>query len=150
MFLKIFTAFIVLSISKITIPKTYYNVHSDRLFNVRVSGTSKWDNPKVKDASVTLCGGQDLTVCASKNLNNNTDFLVAVFKSSSISLESFLVQFKYDLNGQKHYLTVKIPDACKNIPIHTKLDYTIYLNTTDFMCNLNDVYIDSLAKNFQE
>uniref|UniRef100_A0A0N5BF02 CBM49 domain-containing protein n=1 Tax=Strongyloides papillosus TaxID=174720 RepID=A0A0N5BF02_STREA len=144
MFLKLFTAFTIILISRSLTTNVDISLENNKEFNVIVEGTLSWNDQNVKNVKGEL-QKNDKTVTSAKYEQNPSTIYLTAYKYTTDSLDAFSVKFGYDVadSGLQGELVKKIPENCINVNSDVN-DETLNLKDGDFTCNLGYVYI---AKN---
>uniref|UniRef100_A0A0K0FS70 CBM49 domain-containing protein n=1 Tax=Strongyloides venezuelensis TaxID=75913 RepID=A0A0K0FS70_STRVS len=142
MLLKLFTAVVIISISKVFLCLKYYNNRSSNIFNVTVVGTPWWNDETVKPINVTLRNKNGHTVYNTiTNITNNTQFLFSKSTSNNLDLDDFFVRLDYNCSNTPFDFPNYIPNDCMNWnDIFNNKNETL-LKSDHLYCDFKGIYL---------
>uniref|UniRef100_A0A0K0F1G3 Uncharacterized protein n=1 Tax=Strongyloides venezuelensis TaxID=75913 RepID=A0A0K0F1G3_STRVS len=142
MLLKLFTAVIIISISKVFLCIHYYNNRYYFEYYITVAGKPWWNDTKIKETNVTLSNANGSIVYGTeKNVKNGTQFSFWKYKDENKEIEDYSVRLDYNCSETPKNLIKKVPDDCTNFDTQLDKDYERKLKFDDFYCNLGYIYL---------
>uniref|UniRef100_A0A0N5BCE2 Uncharacterized protein n=1 Tax=Strongyloides papillosus TaxID=174720 RepID=A0A0N5BCE2_STREA len=138
MFLKIFTAFTIILISK-----TYGNLDNQQGLYVIVDGYPWWNDGNVNNVNAVLANA-GTKLSSNENIQNHSSIYLTGYVSTKNPLDGLTVTFNYNLEGQVKELIKKIPDSCidSESKAEKRSSETVDSKDQDYNCHLGDVRLD--------
>uniref|UniRef100_A0A0N5BB49 Secreted protein n=1 Tax=Strongyloides papillosus TaxID=174720 RepID=A0A0N5BB49_STREA len=142
MFLKIFTASIIILLSR-NLTSEASTISENKGLNVIVDGTLSWEYPSVSNVNGKL-QKSGLTVTSADYTQTPSEIYLSTYIDSKDLLDKLSVTFNYKFNGQDKRLVKKIPDECNKSEseVEKGSSGTVNLEDKDYNCNLGNIRLD--------